>query len=81
MTWEKVLKEGQCKIDKCLATKCKHNENQNCTLNFVIITSDAKCQQFTRKEGYSAGGALRPNPRTRVQVDTDEYSYQMYDEA
>ena len=82
MSWEIVLRgnEGECKINKCLATKCKHNENQNCMLDAVIITSDAKCKQFTHKEGYSAGSALTPNPRVKAQVDTDEYSYQEYEE-
>ena len=82
MTWEIVLRgnEGETKVNKCLAVRCKHNEHQNCMLDAITITSDNKCKQFTHKEGDSAGSTLTPG-KSKVQLDTDEFSYQEYDEA
>ena len=83
MSWEIVLRgdEGQCKVYKCLATKCRHNKNKQCTLESVNIGADAKCQMYQISDGTSEGSALTQNPKADVQIDTDEYSFQQFHEA
>ena len=39
--------KDKCKIRKCNATDCKYNENYQCTLSEVDITSKGVCRDFT----------------------------------
>tara|TARA_R100000742_G_C4184252_1_gene18369 strand:- start:322 stop:537 length:216 start_codon:yes stop_codon:yes gene_type:complete len=38
---------GDCKIDVCNATLCKHNKNNKCTLPTVNIDKQGRCMMFT----------------------------------
>lgn len=36
-------------LSQCKDTKCQHNDNKQCKLKKVILTSDAKCDFFLAK--------------------------------
>ena len=40
---------GDCKVGKCDATSCMHNQDNKCTLPTVTIRPDSRCGQFMSK--------------------------------
>lgn len=40
---------GDCKIEVCNASLCKHNKNKQCTLPAVNIDKKGRCMMFASK--------------------------------
>tara|TARA_R110002167_G_scaffold199749_1_gene403081 strand:+ start:181 stop:435 length:255 start_codon:yes stop_codon:yes gene_type:complete len=47
MSWKDIVKEAECKIEVCSATKCKHNQNLKCTLSKVNISDNGSCLMYS----------------------------------
>jgi hypothetical protein len=40
---------GETLLNRCLATSCKHNQGQACTLDHIDVDVEGKCKQFSGK--------------------------------
>ena len=54
MNWKNVIQKADCRVIKCTATQCVHNENQQCTLPEITLGSKIGiCEQFENPKMHS----------------------------
>ena len=46
---------GETLLNRCLATSCKHNQGQGCTLDHIDVDAKGKCKQFSGKKTLNPG--------------------------
>jgi len=63
MSWKDTIRKekGRCEINLCHATTCRHNENNQCTLDDVNVSREGKCEQFSTDKDTNIDRALRLN--------------------
>lgn len=47
MSWQKIVKNSDCRVKICEATKCGHNKDLNCSLSEVPISNNGSCLMYT----------------------------------
>ena len=50
-----IEKADSCKVQRCHAVACKHNKKKQCTLIFVSVDNEGKCQQFLEDDSKLFG--------------------------
>jgi len=59
---------AECKIETCYAITCRHNKQNKCTLEKVMVNEEAKCNSFERD-------MRSPRRKNKIQVGTSTPSW------
>ena len=60
MSWKNIVKEAECRIEVCKASKCKHNKNMKCTLPNVNISDNGSCLMYSENPASPSFSGITP---------------------
>ena len=70
MSWEKIIKQGNCVVSVCNATHCMHNENRKCKLDSITISLPdygPQCDMFVFQPAPKSKGHGRTNSPRKLE--------------